>query len=354
MQMLKKLIAVLIAAAVLAALFVGCSGKFAELRDGYTGLLDKFVGKVEPMEEEPDDSAAEEALRTVLKGYAEGSILWFECRDFDKDGTYEAFGFTAESGTTDANGGFDGSAWFVTKDYAVEMLGMGSYTYPKLAEFPGGALVLINQSGEMGLTYIFGVENSKVYQPALSGKVRNFSQDENGDFTAWDLSYDRYADEEESAGEEPTLKPYWFYYEDGEFREYGARDDLHRSDLKAYPAGAEFVNEIYYNGLTETLLEKYYPNASDEKLEEIAENAGYFDSILLRENGILQVNFKGAYEDWFYVTFRIGNGDLTLLDEGRGYYKKALIDSIATYPEESASESEAAFGAEETSAESGS
>jgi len=348
MQMLKKLITVLIAVAVLAALFVGCSGKFAELRDGYTGLLDKFVGKVEPIEAEPDDSGTEDALRTVLKGYAEGSILWFECRDFDGDGTYEAFGFTAESGTTDANGGFDGSAWFVTKDYAVEMLGMGSYTYPKLAELPGGALVLINQSGDMGLTYIFGVENSKVYQPALSGKVRNFSQDENGDFIAWDLSYDRYVDEEESAAEEPTLKPYWFYYKDGEFREYGARDDLHRSDLKAYPAGADFVDDIYYNGLTETLLEKYYPNASEEKLDEIAENAGYFDSILLRENGILQVDFKGAYDDWFYVTFRIENGDLTLVDEGRGYYKKALIESVATYPEESASETE------EASAESGS
>ncbi len=345
--MLKKTMTALAGAAVLTALFVGCSGKFAELREGYAGLLDKFVGKVEPMEE-TDDSGTEDALRAVLKGYAKGSVLWFECRDFDGDGIYEAFGFTAESGVADESGGLAGSAWFVTKDYAVEMLGMGSYAYPELAELPGGALVLIHQSGEMGLTYIFGVENSKVYQPALSGKVRNLSQDKNGDFTAWDLSYDRYVDEAESADEEPSLKPYWFYYKDGEFREYGARDDLHRSDLKAYPAGAAFVNEVYYNGLTETLLEKYYPNASEEKLDEIAENAGFFDSVLLRENGILQVNFKGAYDDWFYATFKIEDGDLAPLDEGRGHYKKALIESIATYPEEPASETE------DSSAESGS
>lgn len=340
----RKIMTALAGTAVLAALFVGCSGKFAELREGYAGLLDKFVGKVEPMAE-TDDSGTEDALRAVLKGYAEGSILWFECRDFDGDGAYEAFGFTAESGVTDESGGFVGSAWFVTKDYAVETLGMGSYTYPELAELPGGALVLIHQSGKTGLTYVFGVENSKVYQPALSGKVRSLSQDKDGDFTAWDLSYDRYIDEEESADEEPSLKPYWFYYKNGEFREYGARDDLHRSDLKAYPAGAAFVNEVYYHGLTATLLEKYYPNASEEKLDEIAEKAGFFDSVLLRENGILQVNFKGAYDDWFYSTFKIAGDDLKLLDEGRGHYKKALIESIATYPKEPVSAAEASSAA---------
>ena len=131
---------------------------------------------------------------------------------------------------------------------------------------------------------------------------------------------------------DPTTKIYWFYLEDGEFHEYGADNTLRRADLRKYPTGSEIIDEIYKNGLTEALLREYYPGADEETLKTIAEEAGYFHSIMLRENGIINLNFYGAYEDCFYITFKINGNDVDVIDEGRGFYLPAAVEAIATYP----------------------
>ena len=95
---------------------------------------------------------------------------------------------------------------------------------------------------------------------------------------------------------------------------------------------------IYKQGLTDELLAKYYPNATEEELDFIAEEAGYFHSIMLRENGILHLNFFGAYEDCFYITFAVTETSSEIIDCGRGFYLPAAVAAIATYPAEEEAE----------------
>ena len=96
------------------------------------------------------------------------------------------------------------------------------------------------------------------------------------------------------------------------------------------------MDVIYDQGLTDELLEKYYPEATEEELAFIADEAGYFHSIMLRENGILNLNFYGAYEDCFYITFAVTEDSSEVIDYGRGFYLPAAVESIATYPAEDA------------------
>ena len=94
---------------------------------------------------------------------------------------------------------------------------------------------------------------------------------------------------------------------------------------------------IYKQGLTDELLAKYYPDASEVELDFIAEEAGYFRSIMMRENGIVHINFFGAYDnDCFYLTFKVSENGSELIDSGRGFYLAAAVEAIATYPEEEA------------------
>ncbi|MBQ3500234.1 MAG: hypothetical protein IJA70_02260, partial [Oscillospiraceae bacterium] len=113
-------------------------------------------------------------------------------------------------------------------------------------------------------------------------------------------------------------------------------DSLRRADLRKYKAGSEVIDIIYKQGLIDELLEKYYPDATAEELDYIAEEAGYFHSIMLRENGIINLNFYGAYEDCFYITFKVSGTESEIIDCGRGFYLPAAVESIATYPENEA------------------
>ena len=98
------------------------------------------------------------------------------------------------------------------------------------------------------------------------------------------------------------------------------------------------MDVIYDQGLTDELLERYYPTADEETLKTIAKDAGYFHSIMIRENGILHLNFYGAYDDCFYITFRVSETESEVIDSGRGFYFTAAVEAIATYPEKEIAE----------------
>ena len=51
-------------------------------------------------------------------------------------------------------------------------------------------------------------------------------------------------------------------------------------------------------------------------------------------NGIINLNFYGAYEDCFYITFAFTETSSEVIDWGRGFYLPAAVEAIATYPEE--------------------
>ncbi len=320
--MLKKTAAAFLAVLMLITL-CSCSGAW---KDDYEELLDKAVGKVD-VEKGIENFDTETQLRERLEEYGEGNIIWFNFDDFDGDGTYEAFAFMGKA-TAEY---MDGVLWYVNENYAAELKESGKWHTPEIVT-ANGTNFLFAENYDDGLTYVFGTENSKVYETAVSGSFSHLIYTGGRDFTAEFTSYDYYEDEEKAKQEEPTTKIYWFYLEDGEFHEYGADNTLRRADLRKYPTGSAIIDEIYTSGLTEGLLNEYYSDASEETLKTIADEAGYFQSIMARENGIINLNFYGAYEDCFYITFKINGSDVEVIDQGRGFYLPAAVEAIATYP----------------------
>lgn len=320
--MLKKPMAVLLAVLMLITL-CSCSSSWKE---DYEELLDKAVGKVD-VSRGIESADTETQLRERLEEYGEGNIIWFSFDDFDSDGTFEAFAFLGKAGAEY----MEGVLWYVNENYAAELKESGKWHTPEIVN-ANGTNFLFTENYDDGLTYVFGIENSKVYETAVSGSFSHLTYIGGRDFTAKFTSYDYYEDTEKAEAEEPTTKLYWFYLDGGEFHEYGADNTLRRADLRAYPTGSDVIDEIYSSGLTAALLQKYYADADEETLDFIAEEAGYFHSIMLRENGIINLNFYGAYEDCFYVTFKINGSDAEIIDEGRGFYLPAAVEAIATYP----------------------
>lgn len=327
--MLKKTAAALLAVLMLITL-CSCSGSW---KNDYEDLLDKAVGKVD-LNMELESADTETQLRERLAEYGEGNIIWFNFDDFDGDGTYEAFAFMGKAGAEY----MDGVLWYVNENYAAELKESGKWHTPEIVN-ANGTNFLFAENYDDGLTYVFGIENSKVYETAVSGNFSHLIYTGGRDFTAEFTSYDYYEDGVMAKQKDPTTKIYWFYLENGEFHEYGADNTLRRADLRKYPTGSEIIDEIYKNGLTEALLREYYSGADEETLKTIAEEAGYFHSIMLRENGIINLNFYGAYEDCFYITFKINGNDVDVIDEGRGFYLPAAVEAIATYPVKEAADS---------------
>ncbi len=306
-----------------------CSGGW---RESYEGFLDDLVGKVD-VEKQLRNVDAEEVIRDKLNEYSEGQTIWFQFDDFDGDGTSEAFAFCGKAGAEY----LEGVLWYVNENYAAELKESGKWENPEIITVED-AVFLFAENYDDGLTYVFGIENSKVYETAVSGMFSELEYQGGTDFTAEFTSYDYFEEEELAKQEEPTTKKYWFYIKDGEFYEYGADDSLRRADLRKYEAGSDVMDIIYKQGLTDELLAKYYPNATEEELDFIAEEAGYFHSIMLRENGILHLNFFGAYEDCFYITFAVTETSSEIIDCGRGFYLPAAVEAIATYPAEEEAE----------------
>ena len=324
--MLKKTIILCTALAVLMVLFLtACS---AGWKESYEGFLDDLVGKVD-VEKQIREINTEEVIREKLEEYSEGQTIWFQFDDFDGDGTSEAFAFCGKAGTEY----LEGVLWYVNENYAAELKESGKWKMPELVTVDGTTF-LFAENNDDGFTYVFGIENSKVYETAVSGMFSKLEYQGGTDFTAEFTSYDYFENEEEAKKQEPSTKKYWFYIKNGEFYEYGADDSLRRADLRKYKAGSEVMDVIYDQGLTDELLAKYYPDATEEELKFIADEAGYFHSIMLRENGILNLNFFGAYEDCFYITFRIDGENSEVVDCGRGFYLPAAVPAIATYPAE--------------------
>ena len=327
--MLKKTI--ILSAAMLLAMVLcltACSGGW---RENYEGFLDDLMGKVD-VERELENIDAEEVIREKLDEYREDQTIWFQFDDFDGDGTFEAFAFCGKAGAEY----LEGVLWYVNENYAAELNESGKWQNPEMVTVEGTTF-LFAENYDDGLTYVFGIENSKVYETAVSGMFSNLEHLDGKDFTAEFTSYDYYEDNELAAEKEPSTKIYWFYLENGEFHEYGADDSLKRADIRKYEACSDVMDIIYKQGLIDELLEKYYPDANEAELDFIAEEAGYFKNIMMRENGIVHINFFGAYDnDCFYLTFKVTEESSELIDCGRGFYLAAAVEAIATYPVEEA------------------
>ncbi len=292
------------------------------------------------MRQQEGEVTDEDRLRASLASYTADDILWFEYGDFDGDAVYEAFALT---GTKDEEqeGAFDGVPWFVTEDYAAELATKTSWSMPELWKLGGDSYMKLEQLGAIdSISRLFGVENSKVYEPEISGRIMKLEKSGASELVAIGSAYDAMEDAEatdengDPLGIGHTYKNYWFYYEEGVFKEYGALDTYKRADLREFPTGAAILDELLENGITKYQYDVLEQNGglTEDQRANIAENAGYIKSIMRRGNGLWHLNYYGADSENYYITFKEENGDLTVIDEGSGHYLAALCPDIAVYP----------------------
>lgn len=107
-------------------------------------------------------------------------IFAFEYDDYDGDGLYEAFGFTTP-GETDGYLYSDVNIWFLDSSGNCNLIFDNTYGYlhdEKLVADNQKFMVWEQSGGGSGSTsYVFGVKNGAVYEPAISGNYMSFGTD---------------------------------------------------------------------------------------------------------------------------------------------------------------------------------
>lgn len=208
-------------------------------------------------------SKEEASLLTVLKEASGENVLLFDCADFDGDGVREAFGFTG----TEADGILEGRRWFISSAGAELMTEAGDTEYLRkgssVVKMPDGTSLWYTEADGMSdsSSILWGMSDGRPEENILSGKGQDFSPQEDGTFLLYQSSLDAFTD-----GTGRTLKPCFFYYEDGSFHEYGAVC-VNWEDFLLLPGAEECVA----------------PYVNDNYWEQ---------GIWLRGNGLLQVNLR--------------------------------------------------------------
>lgn len=204
--------------------------------------------------------------------------------DVDSDGKNELYAYY---GTEESS-----SLWFADENGAKKVTGNASiFILDGDAIFKNNDDYFVVKSGAAKKLNTFG--------------AKNMTQAESGDFTGTVAAEDAYSDNTVK-----TEKEYWFYFKNGEFREYTAKE------------------------ITEEQLAGY--KGARAALDEITSMGGEVVSILQRDNGIININYDAHTQELamhYYLTLKIDekgraenitpkNGDGTL--NNKGYYLKSL------------------------------
>ena len=263
---------------------------------------------------EEDYSAEAEALTQKLREtVGDVEIRAFETNDFDGDGTAEAFGATGED--------FDVTLWFVTEDGA-EQVDSDEYVIydggQHLISFGADKFYTVELSfGTVSWTKIYGVKDGKWYEHEFSGKVSDLRQMrgenllEGVDESGYDAFYDENGDD---AGGH-TYKTYYFFYRDGEFKEYGG--------IEIMPS--EFMRL----------------NGAKDILDSIDATTAGIRNIIYRGGAeIININCqtRDPEDGWThntYLTVRVDGMDAILLGSefSDGVMQTAMMPEIAVYPD---------------------
>lgn len=231
----------------------------------------------------------------------------FDCADFDGDGQEEGFALTGAR----EDGVVSGKLWFaeesggavnvVPESIAAEAAEGGqvslmdaSYVY----EMPDGKKLWQVETfgGSVSTSLLWSVEDGAVQESVLSGKGSRFEKTGENDYLLYKSETDAGTD-----GTGRTEKPCYFFYENGDFHEYGAVS-LAREDILDIP-GFQEVMASY-------------------------EDKGFWNRrILLRGNGMVQVSFQDRFNN-YYVTLAMKDGRLENVQEGEGL-AGLLIGGIA-------------------------
>lgn len=229
-----------------------------------------------------------EALIDERAGGKEAEEICFSIfDDFDGDGTDELFAVYGKDRF--------GTLWYANANEAWNI-------YPaneewgefRTAEVGGDTLILTERLYATGnVTYCFRVENGSPIG-IDTFNTGSLTQTNGAEFTGIKSTYDFCTD-----GTGHTWKPYWFYYENGEFREHLGHSILYENFKDNFGGVSE---EFAY-------LQPYF--------DEIKAESGVITDIIVRDNGIVNINYKIIEdgEDFFayryFRTLSVKDGEVT-------------------------------------------
>ena len=271
---------------------------------------------------------ADAALAGILAAHTEKPTISFDLHDYDGDGTREAFVLVGE----DTETGFEqaGELWFVSQDGAQLLedsaqrgwgwVGINEvYTFGKQKYMLITTLMAQTESNTLWWT----VKDGKPFwDMTISGRGGISEPPEGNTFCLWYTMLDSGREYNPENPEEGYLmgrssKKYWFYYDNGVFREYGGLE-ITEKQLRRCAGAGKILDELKAKG--HTISEIYYRGNGiiniNSSVTEIHEDCGWisYDHINLRlENGAVT---PLALEDW----------------EGGGSYAAASKPELAVYP----------------------
>ncbi len=234
--------------------------------------------------------------------------------DFDGDGSDELF---AVCRTDDTFGDIFGSLWYASSDKAMQI-------YPayeewggfRTAEVGGDTLILTERLYATGnVTYCFRVENGSPIG-IDTFNAGSLTQTNGAEFTGIKSTYDFCTD-----GTGHTWKPYWFYYENGEFREHLGNSILYENFKDNFGG----VSEEF------TYLQPYF--------DEIEAENGVITNVIVRDNGIININYK-IVEDVkeflayrYFRTLSVKDGEVTDItpEINEGNYEVSVTGNMLDY-----------------------
>lgn len=213
-------------------------------------------------------------------------------------------------------GNLYGTIWYVDKYGAKEIdSDAKEYIWPYLYfldDSNGKVYLTFGQYHPEGnIIYVLGVDETGPYQPVISGIGSDLRVNEYGEIEITTISKKSFVSEESAA--------YYFCVE-GAFKEYGGIK-ISVSELLSIP-----------DTNIQSIVSSLYSNECQ------------IDTILYRENGIININFSKEYEakgiKHYRMTIRYDGEQAHVVpgETGESYsegtYLEALIPSIATYPTE--------------------
>lgn len=263
---------------------------------------------IEPSLPEEDPSNTIEDPKEALENlFNTDKILFRVVDDFDLDGSYEAFAFKGDT-FSDGIGGYGSILYAANEEITVVRK---EAVYDDIFVFKvgdGTKYLCLRVNIDHNESLIYGVKDGLPEKTVLSDIGQYFTILSDDEFTLTHSALDGI-----SLGGGHTLKPYYFYYDNG-FREYGA---------------------------TEISVEEFmeYVHSSDY-LSYIEEKDGEIQSILRRNNHIIHINYRCEIPEtlqpvWqnYNLTFSEQDGILTLVEENDGTYLPAMVPEIAVYTE---------------------
>lgn len=230
--------------------------------------------------------------------WGEEATLWYEL-DCENDGRKEVFVEIGEEqpGTEQ----LAGDLWFVSDEGEATLL-LEDKCFYKWETFVslGREFPLFTYKEEEGLkTAVFKVHENEAKQ-AFSGQEEKYADGENLVCFYPDTELQYNIGENTFSGYDE--KKYLCYYDGRNFRFYDGYN-LTREEVENYQNGSEILKA----------LEKTYPNA---QMEYIA-----------HEYSILHINIADKQSDtiyFYYKTYDVADGELNLLEEGPGCYKRSV------------------------------